>query len=110
MAIQPIDLQTMYTSLEKVSKMTAAKQQGMQLQSAIQQDELTKRIQEKASTVEKTEMDEDEGLTHVKDRQKNSEADSHTSDEREEKKEEQPEEHIEVITDPFLGRHIDISG
>ncbi len=108
MAIQPIDLQTMYSSLEKVSKMTAQKQQGIQLQSAIQQEELTKRVQEKASTVEKADMDDD-GLSHVKDR-KNSDAEAQTSDEREEKNEEVVEEKFEVIKDPNLGQHIDISG
>ncbi len=108
MAIQPIDLQTMYSSLEKVSKLTAQKEQGIQLQGAIQQEELTKRIQEKTTTVEKADMDDD-GLAHVKD-QNNGESHGGSSGHREENKEEAPEETYQVITDPWLGQHIDISG
>ncbi len=108
MAIQPIDLQTIYTSLEKVSKITAQKQQAMQLQGAIQQEELTKRLQEKSTTVEKTDMD-DEGPMNVKDR-KNGESESDTAREREEKKDDPKEDVFQVITDPHLGQHIDISG
>ncbi len=108
MAIQPIDLQTMYSSLEKVSKLTAQKEQGAQLQGAIQQEELTKRIQEKATTVEKTDMDDD-GLSHVKDQKKGDNHNSSSGD-REEKKDDMPEEAFQVITDPWLGQHIDISG
>ncbi len=108
MAIQPIDLQTMYSSLEKVSKMTGQKQQGIQLQSAIQQDELTKRIHEQSTTVEKAEMDDD-GIAHVKDRKSN-DNENQSFEEREEHKEELNEEKIEIITDPSLGQHIDISG
>ncbi len=108
MAIQPIDLQTMYASLEKVSKMTSQKQQSVQLQSAIQQEELTKQIQEKAAAVEEAKMDEDE-LSHVKER-KHHNSEGQDAEPHEEKQEEQNEEKLQIITDPSLGQHIDISG
>ncbi len=110
MAIQPIDLQTMYTSLEKVSKLTAAKQQAVQLQSAIQQEDLAKKIQEKAIAVEKTEMDNDEGLSHIKDKQEHTDSESQSSSDHKEKKDEPVEEPMQVITDPLIGQHIDVSG
>ena len=108
MAILPIDLQTMYAALDKVSKLTAQKQQAEQLQSAIQQDELTKKIQEQAKAVEKSTMD-DQGPIHVKDRQ--GDGNSQKEEERRQKQEvESQEQAYEQIKDPVLGQRIDISG
>ncbi len=109
MAIQPIDLQTMYSSLEKVSKLTASKQQEMQLQSSIQQEENAKKIQAKATTVEKPDMD-DEGPTHIKDQNKGSDENTSHAEKEQQKEEEEIKEPMQVITDPSLGQHIDISG
>ncbi len=108
MAIQPIDLQTMYSSLEKVSKMTQH-QQGMQLQGAIQQEEISKREQEKVKTVEETEMD-DEGPLNIKDRSSPEKDSSNEHSEKQNQEEETGLDTKQVITDPNLGQHIDISG
>ena len=109
MAILPIDLQTMYASLDKVSKLTGQKQQAEQLQSVIQQEEMTKKLQEQAKAVEKSSMD-DQGPVHVKDRQHG--GDSHQeSDKRQEQEIESPQQQLfEQIKDPSLGQRIDISG
>lgn len=111
MAIQPIDLQTMYTQLEKVSKMAAHQQQGLQLQKAIHQEEQAKRLQEKNQTVEKAIMD-DEGLPVVADRNKNArpEEDEEGKNQTNAQKDETIPEEFEVIKDPRLGQHIDVSG
>ncbi len=110
MAIQPIDLQTMYTSLEKVSKLTQS-QQGMQLQGAIQQEENSKRLQEQAKAVEKTTAD-DEGPLQIKDRN-SSDAETQDSETERKSQEELGEKLLDskqIITDPNLGQHIDITG
>lgn len=111
MAIQPIDLQTLYTQLEKVSKMTAHQQQGLQLQKAIQQEEQAKRLQEKQKTVEKVSMDED-GFPVVSDHNKaiTPNEDEDGDHQREPEKDEAIPEKLEIIKDPKLGQHIDISG
>ena len=52
MAIQPIDLQTLYTQMDKVSKNVVHQQQQAQLQSAMQLDGLVKKDIQKSTTVE----------------------------------------------------------
>ena len=47
MALHPIDLQTLYTQLENVSKGVAFQQQGLQLREAVQQDNYGKQLTEK---------------------------------------------------------------
>ncbi|MFI3257059.1 MAG: hypothetical protein R3Y36_02045 [Spirochaetales bacterium] len=111
MAIQPIDLQVMYTQLEKVSKMVSHREQGVQLQGAIQQAEQARQAQEKHKTVEQAKMDED-GLPLVKDRN-GSGADNpgdHTESDASKDENGDSPSNIEVIRDPFLGQRIDISG
>lgn len=65
MAIQPIDLQTLYSQLGNVSKTVAFQQQGVPLQNAIQQEEQTKRLQQKREAVEAA-SGYDEGPAGVK--------------------------------------------
>lgn len=111
MAIQPIDLQTMYTQLGKISKQVVHEQQGAQLQRAIQQEEDTKRLQEKNQAVEKTSMDE-EGIPLIQDPHKGTSSEENTGKkhEPEQQNEESPQEEFQVIKDPNLGQHIDVSG
>ncbi len=111
MALLPIDLQTMYASLDKVSKLTGQKQQVEQLQTAIIQEELTKKVQEKAKTVEKSTMD-DQGPMHVKDRQHGGNGSSASEKDQKFQKQETTENQqiFEQIKDPSLGQKIDISG
>ena len=65
MGIQPIDLQTLYSQLGNVSKTVAFQQQGIPLQNAIQQEEQTKRLQQKREAVEAA-AGYDEGPAGVK--------------------------------------------
>ena len=108
MALLPIDLQTLYASLDKVSKLTGQKQQAEQLKTAIMQDELTKKIQEKAKAVEKSNMDE-QGPMHVRDRKHGGDSSS-DSEKRQKQETEEGMKNYEKIKDPCLGQKIDISG
>ena len=65
MAIQPIDLQTLYTQMDKVSKNVVHQQQQAQLQGAMQVDGLVKKDIQKSPTVEQ--MEKQESMSSVKD-------------------------------------------
>lgn len=107
MAIQPIDLQTLYTQMDKVSKNVVQQQQQAQLHGSMEIAGLVEKDIQKSSTVEKTEKQDK--MASVKDKQG-----SRENNEKHSKKqngnEEQEEIVLEVIKDPSLGKTIDISG
>ena len=51
MAIQPIDLQTLYTQMDKVSKNVVQQQQQAQLQGSMQLDGLVKKDIQKSTII-----------------------------------------------------------
>ena len=108
MAIQPIDLQTLFLQMNQVSKDQAAGKDAEAVTLANQAEEFIKRTEEEATSVVQTDATE-EGVERVKDGMKKSTA-------RGKKKgtkggdEEVPEAEEEVVKDPNLGHHIDISG
>jgi len=111
MGIQPIDLQTLYSQLGNVSKTVAFQQQGIPLQNAIQQEEQTKRLQQKREAVEAA-AGYDEGPAGVKN-DKESAPDTQEQKDKKKRGENETEDDgkvFEVIKDPRLGQHIDISG
>lgn len=111
MAIQPIDLQTLYSQLENVSKNVAFQQQGVQLRDDMQLTEKARQEFLKKRAVTKTREDEEQADT-VRER-KNGTNQQQTSGESRRKEEEQKEEEpvTEIqIHDPMLGRIIDIHG
>lgn len=55
MAIQPIDLQTMYAQLQNVAKQAAFQQEGAQLAESMKQSEMIRQNEEKAKRVNETE-------------------------------------------------------
>ncbi len=55
MAIQPIDLQTMYAQIQNVAKQAAFQQQGLQLADSMQQENIIKQNEEMAQRVKETE-------------------------------------------------------
>ena len=113
MALHPIDLQTLYTQLENVSKGVAFQQQGLQLRDAVQQDNYGKQLTEKEKTVKEAAEEQSETV-RVKDQHKRNQ-DSESSMQKEKKKSEDEQTFIEEkrqegIKDPRLGTLIDIQG
>jgi hypothetical protein len=115
MAIQPIDLQTLFTQVEKVGKSQASQKEGLAVQQALQGIQIQKKTEERIQSVNET-QDTGEGVEKVNDRdpRKNKE----DEEEREkngqagagETEEGEGEDNCAVIRDPALGRNIDISG
>jgi hypothetical protein len=108
MPIQPIDLQTLFTQLDKVGKNQSLQKEGAQLQAAVQSAQLQKKTEEKAHTVNET-RDTGEGTEQIKDRPGRGRSGGgyyrgreHTEDE------EDPS--TDFIRDPDLGRNLDVSG
>ncbi|MBQ0166021.1 MAG: hypothetical protein KBT02_02795 [Treponema sp.] len=110
MAIQPIDLQTLYTQLENVSKNVAFQQQGMQFKGDMQETERARQEFLKKQAVTKA-HEEEELADTVKERKgNNGQQQQNTKKQmKEEEESEKPVEEIQ-IRDTSLGRIIDILG
>ena len=113
MAIQPIDLQTLFTQMDKVAKTQSAQREGVALQQSIQGTELQKKTEAHIQSVNEA-QNTGEGAEKVKDRGAKSQGGGHSGGK---KKEDAPGEHESnngenqdtVFHDPSLGKNIDIS-
>jgi hypothetical protein len=110
MAIQPIDLQTLFTQLDKVAKTQSNQREGAALHQAIQGAELQRRTEDQIKAVNETQNMGEDGAEKVKDRGAQAHDGSDKGKKQEgEKPQQQEETKAAVIHDPSLGRNIDIS-
>ena len=111
MAIQPIDLQTIYTQLDKVSKSTVAQQQGAHLARAIQQDEQQKQELLRSETVKELRSD-NEGIAPVDEREGGNQQGQKRGKKQNERGDSQDEKDRGqfLFTESHLGQHIDVTG
>jgi len=115
MAIQPIDLQTLFTQMDKVAKTQAAQREGFAMQQAIQGEEIQRKKEEYIQSVNQT-QDMGEGTQKVKDK-----GDREQEGKRKKKENQQGQEKARdgnpedektaasFFRHPFMGRNIDIS-
>ncbi|MFP3088719.1 hypothetical protein LQZ21_00150 [Treponema sp. TIM-1] len=111
MAIQPIDLQTLFTQVDKVGKSQAAQKEGLQIQQALQGDQIQRKTDERIQSVNES-QDTGEGAETIRDRasRKNGGEEKQGREGKDEDSEdERPGEPL-VFRDPDLGRNIDVSG
>lgn len=110
MAILPIDLQTLYTQLDKIGK---SQVQQQQMAHAAREQDMAKNIRkadERLKTVHTVETD-DESIGVVHDRESTGEEYQSAQNQKPKTESETTvEEEKEIIRDPSLGKHIDISG
>ena len=106
MAILPIDLQTLFTQVDKVGKTQIAQKEGLDLQQAIQGTQIQRKTEEQVQSVNEA-QDTGEGVESVNDRGEQAAQEG----KKRQQNDEQPDEDKEnpVIRDPSLGRNIDIS-
>jgi len=111
MAIQPIDLQTLFAQMDKVGKTQSAQREGLALQQAMQGAQIQRKTEEHIQSVNEAQNTGDDGTEKVKDRSSHSGKDSDGEKKKENRKKtsEQEEDQSPVIHDPHLGRNIDIS-
>ena len=111
MAIAPIDLQTIFTQVDKVGKTQAAQREGAALQQAMQGAEIQRKTEEHIKQINEA-QNTGEGVEKAADDKK------HNPDGRNEKKRKEDDENengneeegrLSVLRDPLLGNKIDIS-
>ena len=108
MGIQPIDIQTLYTQMDKVSKDVVHQQQGASLQNAMVQDSRMKKEIEHKNIVSQTEKDEKSGSVNADG--KSGSNGENQNQKKKAKSEIESSEELCVIKDPNLGKNLDISG
>jgi gamma-glutamylcysteine synthetase len=112
MAIQPIDLQALFSQLDKVAKSQTVMREGQQIQASIQQLQIQRRNEENVQSVNQAQdMGEEAGVIKDEKRQGGRENNAGAR-ERQQQDEElsEAEEKLDLIRDPALGRNVDISG
>ncbi len=108
MAIQPIDLQILFAQIDKVGKIQVDQKDGAQIQQSVQSAIMQRKVDEMTRSVNET-KDSGEGAERVKDGQSGAGRDRQGK-QKEKDESEAEETKSEVITDPGLGRNVDISG
>ena len=106
MAIAPIDLQTLYTQMDKVSKTVIQQQQGVALQNSMILDAKLQKEIENKDVINETKKDEQ--MNQIKDR--NGSAGNKKNDSKKQNQKEDEKEQSYVIRDPALGNNLDIFG
>jgi len=106
MPLLPIDLQTLFTQLSHVGKEQAVQKEALPHAQSLQAAQLVQRAEARDAAVNETRQ-QDEGPEQVRDRKR-----------RERRSREKPHARAEsprpveadVVSDPALGRHVDLTG
>ena len=105
MGIAPIDLQAIFSQVDKVGKAQAAQREGQALHQAMLGVQLQKKTEENIQQVNEAQNTGD-GAEKVGDQKKRQGGGSHEKNKREAQEE---ENQVSVLRDPTLGNTIDIS-
>ena len=108
MAIQPIDLQAIFSQVDKVGKAQVAQREGHAVQQALQGVHLQQKTEEQIRAVNEAQNAGDDGTEKIKDRKHkgHEDAEKDKNFRQDKEKEEAPRQ---IIRDFSLGRKIDIS-
>ena len=106
MAISPLDLQTLFTQMDKVSKQDAAQREGAAILQSIQHSRIQQQLDEKVRSVNES-QNTGEGTESIDDNSGGKAGQENRQGESSEMTEEK--EDRGVIRDPDLGRNIDVS-
>jgi hypothetical protein len=110
MAIQPIDLQTLFTQLDKVGRAQTAQREGLALHEAIQGVQIQRKTEEHIQAVNETQNTGDDGIEKAKERgSQRQDSGEGKKKEAGQKEAERDKAAVPVFYDPRLGRNIDIS-
>ena len=107
MAIQPIDLQTLFAQLDKVARTQLAQREGLALQQAIQGVQIQRKADEQLKTVHETQNAGDDGTEKVTDQKRKGHGDGKGKSPEQEA--EDKKKQSSVFRDPGLGKNVDIS-
>ena len=111
MAIQPIDLQAIFSQVDKVGKNQSFLREGLQAQEALQQQQSQRKLEENVQSVNQAQEMGQEAEKIKDDSGRGAHAKQGGAKEKDEEEDSAEEEKKpELIKDPALGRNIDISG
>ena len=110
MAIQPIDLQAIFSQVDKVGKNQAFMRDGQHIQETLQQAQIQRRLEENVQSVNEAQEMGDETEKIKDDRGRGALPGKGDGRGKQEEEEEGMENDSSLIRDPSLGRLIDISG
>jgi hypothetical protein len=109
MAILPIDLQTLFTQSNQVGKEQAAQKDAAPVAQSVQASQLAQKAALRDAAVNETEHQE-EGPERLRDRERRGAGRRRGGQERKDRgPEAEPPRAADVVTDPDLGRTIDIT-
>lgn len=108
MAIAPIDLQTLFTQLDKVAKTQNSQREGLALQQAIQGAQIQKKTEQNIQQVNEA-QNTGEGAEKINDREQERRQHEQAKGKNQNEDEQEEESRSSVLKDPSLGKKIDIS-
>jgi hypothetical protein len=106
MAIAPIDLQTLFTQLDKVAKTQSAQKESQVIQQAMQGVQLQRKTEEHIEQVNEA-QNMGEGVEKVNDKKQNDK--DKDEEKRKNREQTEKEDKSSVLRDLNLGKKIDIS-
>lgn len=109
MAIQPIDLQALFSQMDKVGKTQTAQKEGVEIQQGILNAMSQKKNDEKIRSVNQA-REPEEGAERIRERKPRNQGDQGSREERDTAEDEAPADERETVSDPNLGRNVDLSG
>jgi hypothetical protein len=109
MAIQPIDLQTLFAQMDKVGKTQSALREGITLHQDIQGAQLQRKTEEHIQSVNEAQNTGDDGTEKVKDRGPKGQGSEKKNPRHDDTEKEEEQKPAATFSDPRLGRNIDIS-
>lgn len=111
MAIQPIDLSTMYSQMDKVAKFSASQDQNAQLSNSVNMNKTVQENLEKTKEVHQAAADKPEAVKVRPDGKQQTQLENRKGKQQKdgEQKEEEAQKKAKEIVDPLLGQHIDIT-
>ena len=108
MPILPIDLQTLFSQMNQVGKEQALQKEVPPIHQSLQGMEIAENAKVKDESINQTDQ-VGEGLEKIKDKEKKKEKEN-ARRKKGKNKEENDSEDKEIITESYLGHHIDITG
>jgi hypothetical protein len=108
MAIAPIDLQTIFSQVDKVARTQMAQREGQALQQAIQGTVLQRKTEEQINQVNEA-QNTGEGADKINDNNQRQNSGKKNDGKKKDEKDNEEEDQFSVLSDPCLGKKIDIS-
>jgi len=113
MALAPIDLQTLFTQVDKVGKAQAAQKEGQAIQQSMHGVQIQRKTEEQIRQVNET-QNAGEGVDKINDRHGNNKKNESNKNKKNNIDDEQEDEtdnkrELQLFRDPSLGNKIDIS-